>query len=58
MSERGLQNKADYNSSNWESGDFPILCSSCIGQSSFVRLVLLVLIHIFISNLCKYNETV
>lgn len=51
MSERGLQNKADYNSSNWESGDFPILCSSCIGQSSFVRLVLLLIyVSYFISN--------
>ena len=39
MGERGFQNKADFNSANWENTEFPILCQTCLGESKFVRMI-------------------
>ena len=37
--ERGLQSKADDTSRRqWEGGDFPLLCESCLGESPYIRM--------------------
>eukprot|EP00753_Platysulcus_tardus_P022395 PLAT9507.1.p1 GENE.PLAT9507.1~~PLAT9507.1.p1 ORF type:complete len:417 (-),score=142.94 PLAT9507.1:206-1456(-) len=37
--ERGLAVKADMNKHSWESSDFPVLCTSCLGDSPRLRMV-------------------
>lgn len=39
MGERGLGIKSEGNKQNWEESDFPIVCTACLGNNKYLRMM-------------------
>ena len=37
-SERGFSTKSDMKQMQWEGGEFPILCETCLGDNPYIRM--------------------